>query len=55
MAHIKEAHPFIPQRGHSCLEISRTTRKGTDTIPSRILHEASACDRRKHGIFGRIP
>jgi hypothetical protein len=37
MAHVKKAHPFIPQRGDTSLEISRTTRKGTDTIPLRIV------------------
>ena len=37
MAHVKKPHPFIPQRGHTSLEVSRTTRKGTDTIPGRIV------------------
>ncbi len=32
MAHVKKAHPFIPQRGHTSLKVSRSTRKGTDTI-----------------------
>ncbi len=36
MAHVKKAHPFIPQRGHTSLEVSRSTRKGTDTIQARM-------------------
>lgn len=31
MAYVNKAHPFIPQRGHTSLEVARTTRR-TDTI-----------------------